>query len=232
VKVGFPIRKSSDQSSFAAPQGLSQRTTSFIASQRQGIHRMPLRHLIALMIHARRSRSPHKPNPSRPLGSSPDDQNFKDHSSRTTGTHGPKAIRVQSLRSFMLRRARSIMLLKARRWPASSRGLPGTRHHPLHNVKHSPNPVGRGNLFWGSTHGTATGNTRSLTDTKPVQPIQTNQRSAIGGARRDRTDDLLNANQALSQLSYGPIFAEPKMVWSQAAPKHPPPKRITPRQRH
>ena len=26
-----------------------------------------------------------------------------------------------------------------------------------------------------------------------------------GGARRDRTDDLLNANQALSQLSYGPM---------------------------
>ncbi len=25
------------------------------------------------------------------------------------------------------------------------------------------------------------------------------------GARRDRTDDLLNANQALSQLSYGPM---------------------------
>src|ERR671928_1736014 len=54
-KVGFPIRKSSDQSSFAAPQGLSQRTTSFIASQRQGIHRMLLRHLITLMIDVRRS---------------------------------------------------------------------------------------------------------------------------------------------------------------------------------
>src|SRR3954470_18677022 len=53
-KVGFPIRKSSDQSLFAAPQGLSQRTTSFIASQRQGIHRMPLRHLITLMIDVRR----------------------------------------------------------------------------------------------------------------------------------------------------------------------------------
>jgi hypothetical protein len=51
--VGFPIRKSSDQSLFAAPQGLSQRTTSFIASQRQGIHRMPLRHLITLMIDVR-----------------------------------------------------------------------------------------------------------------------------------------------------------------------------------
>ena len=29
-------------------------------------------------------------------------------------------------------------------------------------------------------------------------------RKKDGGARRDRTDDLLNANQALSQLSYGP----------------------------
>ncbi len=28
--------------------------------------------------------------------------------------------------------------------------------------------------------------------------------SRIGGARRDRTDDLLRARQALSQLSYGP----------------------------
>src|ERR1700712_1171633 len=51
-KVGFPIRKSLDQSLFAAPQSLSQRTTSFIASQRQGIHRIPLRHLIALIINA------------------------------------------------------------------------------------------------------------------------------------------------------------------------------------
>ena len=30
-----------------------------------------------------------------------------------------------------------------------------------------------------------------------------------GGARRNRTDDLLNAIQALSQLSYGPIAACP-----------------------
>jgi hypothetical protein len=53
-EVGFPIRKSSDQSSFAAPRSLSQRTTSFIASQCQGIHRMPLRRLIALIIDAHR----------------------------------------------------------------------------------------------------------------------------------------------------------------------------------
>ncbi len=48
--VGFPIRKFTDQSLFAAPHDLSQRITSFIASCRQGIHRMPLRHLITLII--------------------------------------------------------------------------------------------------------------------------------------------------------------------------------------
>jgi len=48
--VGFPIRIFLDQSSFAAPQNFSQRTTSFIASQCQGIHRMPLRRLIALIV--------------------------------------------------------------------------------------------------------------------------------------------------------------------------------------
>ena len=57
--MGFPIRKSSDQSSFAAPQGLSQRTTSFIASQRQGIHQMLLRHLITLMINVRSAKTGH-----------------------------------------------------------------------------------------------------------------------------------------------------------------------------
>ena len=52
LRVGCPIRKSTDQSLFAAPHGLSQRTTSFIASQRQGIHRIPFWHLIALIIDA------------------------------------------------------------------------------------------------------------------------------------------------------------------------------------
>ena len=35
-------------------------------------------------------------------------------------------------------------------------------------------------------------------------PNSTKQKN--GGARRDRTDDILLAKQALSQLSYGPIF--------------------------
>ncbi len=49
---GFPIRISTDQSLFAAPHGFSQRTTSFIASCRQGIHQMLLVHLITLIINA------------------------------------------------------------------------------------------------------------------------------------------------------------------------------------
>ena len=71
-ELGFPIRKSLDQSPFAAPQGLSQRTTSFIASQHQGIHQIPLRHLIASIINAHP-----KTHLRRPLGrglkSHPDD---------------------------------------------------------------------------------------------------------------------------------------------------------------
>jgi hypothetical protein len=58
-KVGFPIRRFLDQSSFAAPQDFSQRTTSFIASQRQGIHQMLLRHLITLMINVRSAKTEH-----------------------------------------------------------------------------------------------------------------------------------------------------------------------------
>jgi hypothetical protein len=50
--VGCPIRKSTDQSLFAAPHGLSQRITSFIACACQGIHQMPLYHLIILIANA------------------------------------------------------------------------------------------------------------------------------------------------------------------------------------
>ena len=51
-KVGFPIRKSTDQRVFAPPRRLSQRITSFIACACQGIHQLPLRHLIVLIANA------------------------------------------------------------------------------------------------------------------------------------------------------------------------------------
>src|ERR1700748_544834 len=40
-RPGFPIRKSADQFIFADPRGLSQLITSFIASESQGIPRVP-----------------------------------------------------------------------------------------------------------------------------------------------------------------------------------------------
>ena len=39
--IGFPIRKSPDQVIFADPRSLSQLITSFIASESQGIPRVP-----------------------------------------------------------------------------------------------------------------------------------------------------------------------------------------------
>ena len=43
-----------------------------------------------------------------------------------------------------------------------------------------------------------------------IDGIADSHQPKTGGARRDRTDDLLLAKQALSQLSYGPIrYQEP-----------------------
>ena len=44
VRVGFPIRKSPDQSLLTTPRRLSQRATSFFACTCQGIHQMLLPH--------------------------------------------------------------------------------------------------------------------------------------------------------------------------------------------
>ena len=56
--VGCPIRKSSDQCLLAAPRSLSQRATSFIASQCQGIHQMPFLRLILEAYSAARRNKP------------------------------------------------------------------------------------------------------------------------------------------------------------------------------
>ena len=48
---------------------------------------------------------------------------------------------------------------------------------------------------------------------KPVIRDRCSASSPSGGARRDRTDDLMLAKHALSQLSYGPEPGKPLMVW-------------------
>jgi hypothetical protein len=156
-KGGFPIRKSSDQSSFAAPQGLSQRTTSFIASQRQGIHRMLLRHLIALMINVRYPRQ----------------KVTDDQKDLFPGFH-PRTLLAKHTR-------------------------PEQPHRPS-LVHRDKCPVRRMcSLFTMS-------NIRAPSRKEQARTSKTFPDPVNGGARRDRTDDLLNANQALSQLSYGPLW--------------------------
>jgi hypothetical protein len=46
----------------------------------------------------------------------------------------------------------------------------------------------------------------NLRGSKAGLPTEAAVAAKVGGARRDRTDDLLLAKQALSQLSYGPAL--------------------------
>ena len=52
--------------------------------------------------------------------------------------------------------------------------------------------------------------TIGLAEPKLAQPAK------AGGARRDRTDDLMLAKHALSQLSYGPMSRDGRPVFAQA----------------
>lgn len=71
-------------------------------------------------------------------------------------------------------------------------GVPKGIRTPVTAVKgRCPGPLDDGDVF----------NKVSLLATR----YRFEQRTGIGGARRDRTADLLHAMQALSQLSYSPI---------------------------
>ena len=162
-KGGCPIRRSLDQSSFAAPQGLSQRTTSFIASQRQGIHRMLLRHLITLMIGARTLGRGGDRSQERPALGLLQEHVF---ACRTHPDHRPASRRWFMKTRCFTHRACSLFTIS--------------------NIRARPNRADA-----------------NLSDTGHQK---------TGGARRDRTDDLLNANQALSQLSYGPVLGQTRSM--------------------
>jgi hypothetical protein len=56
-KVGCPIRISTDQSLLTAPRGFSQRATSFIACNRQGIHQTPFSKSLEIPSSRPRSRT-------------------------------------------------------------------------------------------------------------------------------------------------------------------------------
>jgi hypothetical protein len=63
LRVGCPIRISTDQRLLAAPRGFSQRATSFIASWCQGIHRMPFLYSISQTTVRRPASTMHRNHP-------------------------------------------------------------------------------------------------------------------------------------------------------------------------
>src|SRR5215510_11607311 len=183
-KVGFPIRISADQSFVAAPHGFSQRSTSFIASQRQGIHRMPLRHLIALIINAHRTRRACRSKIGRDIDEKDQLAFFK-----IDPTACGQARRLSGCRATVT--------------PFGDDGaridLLFTMSDNTHLTEHEPEGARRtdANSF-------AAFAWRTHARTSTAGPQGRHSEDPTGGARRDRTDDLLLAKQALSQLSYGP----------------------------
>ena len=164
-----------DQSLFAAPHGFSQRTTSFIASCRQGIHRMLLRHLITLINNAR-------PTDLQEESRSAITLNKKDHcyvihrdlpdSLRAQTGVGVARLRVQSSGKSLL-------------YDVIER-----------NNLASPGGLAKICIFFSSLF-------RRSRDLEKFG-FRSHRRRGLGGAGRVRTDDLRLAKPALSQLSYGP----------------------------
>ena len=215
-KVGFPIRKFTDQSLFAAPRDLSQRTTSFIASQRQGIHRTPLRHLIALIAKAR----PFHP----PIGNR-----------RRTFLGLKRPVLLQTHPGIRAVR------LQIHDWLLDQVGSPRNDSRPRCSLEHpsaarrknpafdrmrflftmsdivgerpwarAPSPAGRPSAKRPAASPAGPGRNRSNRTERISKP---HRPSTDGGARRDRTDDLMLAKHALSQLSYGPVAKGTWWAW-------------------
>jgi hypothetical protein len=142
---GFPIRKSPDQSVLATPRSLSQPTTSFIASQCQGIRQTPLLCLI------------------------------------------PQLVFVSELTITGI--------------VSSARSVQGTT--PATNTASLPFPATP------PRRRSAESRLQTSSDERCQRTNSFHARGRAarsdGGGRRDRTDDLLLAKQALSQLSYAPV---------------------------
>jgi hypothetical protein len=167
--VGCPIRRSRDQRLLASPPGLSQRATSFIASQCQGIHQMPLI--------TRLSTTPNGKDQTalRQCRLVADAANFSLED--TVGHNQPPAVHV---------------LRHDHRY--AGRALLGHVTYSLftYSISKTPQKCHHFSREFGTSY-------RVVTD---ASPLASHQKS--GGGERDRTDDLLLAKQALSQLSYTP----------------------------
>ena len=183
-RMGCPIRRPRDQRSLASPPGFSQRATSFIASQCQGIHQMPF--------------------------SSP----------QTAPNNKNPKVQISAIRYRNRRLSPDTATISPEDTPADHRPrMPGIAPHPR------PRPAA--SVTFNSSLHPVNQHTRGEIPREPkiLMPsptpmmktpmMKTPYRSpprwrrlveVPGGGERDRTDDLLLAKQALSQLSYTPGF--------------------------
>ena len=209
--MGCPIRKFPAQCLLAAPRNLSQRATSFIASQCQGIHQMPFRRLILTSCATRRSQPT-----GLVTGGTPDKDALPD----------PKASPPRTAVHWSLDGAMDEPTTEELRHVAGSApaittcSLSVSRGSPLRiNLGHKPSSrcsrsrsvasdetsrarthrfAATGDRF--AVHSNVSHHKVSGPGSLPGSP----PRHRTGGGGRDRTDDLMLAKHALSQLSYGP----------------------------
>ncbi len=172
-QVGCPIRKSLDQSLFSAPQSLSQSITSFIASYCQGIHQTPFSRLIRSRRRKLASqRSAHPFVRCRPFFR-PKGMYF----SRRHHMDDDFWLVYLTWTTLSLAILADPCHILTRKWPT-------TLIISLNDVKRFPR------------------NHVRQDETEPKGAVRSCRLSVcIGGAYRNRTDDLLLAKQALSQLS-------------------------------
>lgn len=222
-----------DRSLFPAPHGLSQGITSFIASCCLGIHQTPLSRLIR-----------HGKSKAAPLLQSA-------ATFRSKASYIPMRYRDDTAVSCTRLGTVSCLAHQARR--PDRHGEPPTRGHrhetdvslstlsngarrrrtsrwddPTRDTHGLDDPIG----WKQDRHGRRAGSPLALrASDAQIAPLERFHRAAgaaasDGGAYRDRTDDLLNANQALSQLSYSPLLAE-KQGRPQVSPRRPkPPQQV------
>ena len=179
---GCPIRRSPDQSLLATPRNFSQPATSFFASRRQGIHQTPFSCLISTLCGKRSMRR-----------------------SRRAKARARPRTRTPSMKT------RSIANAHARMTDVEAK--PPIRTGPSIRVHASP-PCQKAGRRRPGPQGPARAPKTAFPHLRAASP-QTRRPAncpaacqpadqPTGGAERVRTDDLLLAKQALSQLSYSP----------------------------
>ncbi len=205
LRVGCPIRRSRDQRSLASPPGFSQRAASFIASQCQGIHQMPLF----------RARSQGTPRPADDSKDHPHGQPIprktaahrgKPHPSRPR--HHPACGRSHEDTSLGRRLApvRTPQDNSPTGQQASAAARPPRSHSQIRfTLQSTPAPELRPPARDMPARPPRNRNQTCSSPSDLVICANPIAGAGASGGERDRTDDLLLAKQALSQLSYTPV---------------------------